>query len=147
MDFQLGKTAAVYVEIIPDCVSQDEKKACQKSANGRKATSNFKQKAESNQKFNGRNAYCRRNEQFFRKQAVCGNSAGKGTRVNKLGAAGYKKNAAEQDVHKRAEPGGIKKRCPKECQGRLQIIRNLRISGLEDEKRNHKKSTYKSILV
>jgi hypothetical protein len=146
MDFQLGKTAAVYIEIIPDRVSQDEKKACQKPANGRKASTNFKQKAESSQKFNGRKAYCRRNEQFFGKQAVCGNSAGKGTWVNKLGAAGYKKNAAEQDAHKTAEPWGIKKRCPKKCQGRLQIIRNFRISRLEDEKRNHKKSTYNTEL-
>ncbi len=135
MDFQLGKTAAVNIEIFQDCVSQYEKKACQKPANGRKAPTNFQQEAEAGQKFNGRNAYCHRNEQFFRKQAVCGNDAGKGAWVIKLGASGYKKDSAEQEAHKSAKPGGIKKQCPKECQGRPRNIGNFapvnRIDGTE----------------
>jgi hypothetical protein len=116
MDFQLGKTAAVDIEVFRDCVSKDEKKACQKRANGRKASANVKRKAESGKKFNDWKAYCRRDKQFLGKQAVCGNSAGKGTGVNNFGASGHKKNAAEQDAHKRAKPGGMKKQRQREPQ-------------------------------
>ena len=38
-------------------------------------------------------------------QAVCGNDAGKGAWVIKLGASGYKKDSAEQEAHKSAKPG------------------------------------------
>jgi hypothetical protein len=125
MDFQLGKTAAVYIEIFPNCVSQDEKKECQKPANGREAPTNFQQDSEAGQKLNGGKTYRHGNEQFFRKQAVCGNSAGKGARVNKLDGACYKKDSAEQEAHKTAKPGGMKKQWPKECQGRPQNKRNF----------------------
>ncbi|GEM_PF-3698723 len=148
MDFQLGKTAAVNIEIFPNCVSQYEKKACQKPANGRKAPTNFQQEAEAGQKFNGRKAYCHRNEQFFRKQAVCGNDAGKGAWVIKLGASGYKKDSAEQEAHKSAKPGGIKKQCPKECQGRPRNIGNFtpvnRIDGTES---GQKEAAEKSVKL
>ena len=116
MDFRLGKTAAVDIEILPDCVSKSQKEPCKKCKNGLYAASDIKEKPQPHKKLEDRKSYCGWKKQFLGQKAISGNKVCKGPWSKQFRAPGQYEYTAQQYAHHTVWPRRTEKQGLEKCQ-------------------------------